>query len=306
MKLKIFSWQTLVIVVVNSVLLWSGWQYSVRKGIWPNNPRIVECRLRPATPLELWHGADVGVTTRAIVPIALVWPCPDLEFSYSKVSRNPTFGHQSTRAVCGDRNRQSNSDYMTMQEDVGLHLKSWKRPLIGEVSLRSSSGRFAAVIDKYELTTKGLTTPDLAASRRANFRVDHAVLYQDNDRHGMLEMVQVQLDVSQVTNDQPGLISRPQCVGKWRWQSVGDMHPTRAFIGSWDGAGANIVRVQLRFIFSRLHIPSSKTFKVSGLLSINNGWPQEITVEWPKKSSALSPESKTKFTTILAPLPLFG
>jgi hypothetical protein len=43
--------------------------------------------------------------------------------------------------------------------------------------------------------------------------------------------------------------------------------------------------------------------KIRGQLSINRGWPQEITVEWPEKLSENSALTELKFSTKLAPLP---
>lgn len=295
MNLKIATWQTICILLVNVLILWCAWKglhYGVRKGFWRIDPRIVECRIRPATPLELSQGADVGVTTRAIVPEYPNSSSPAWNFS---ISRN-------TSTVWHQTYSEYSPDYTTLQEDHGLQLRSWERPIIVEANLVSLCRVFPTVKKSTELTTKGLSSPEPAAAQRPNFHVTKAALGWSADRFGYFT-VDVSLDISQAAYERPASGSGPQCVENWHWLDSGGNHSFDVTCRQWSGRGGNITNVQISSFVRRPKVSTSSITKVIGLLSINNGWPQEITVEWPKESSLQWPRPGTKFTTKLAPLP---
>ncbi|RYG63806.1 hypothetical protein EON80_20480 [bacterium] len=268
----------------------------LREHHWPTRPRIDACRVRPATPLEVYGGKQIAVSVEAVAPLSfLKGGGPEIRCSLvgrpQPKTKTPPILHLE---------RRGNYNYTEQQ-----YAYTWKEfstlpsPRIAEVVLLAGDSHTPLVKGQFELSTDGVVLPDPTAARTANFRLTKAQLRCTNasiksellfeaedvrdETQGRLTSLEF-LKMAMSHNNQSSPIY-------WLSSSFG---PT-----SSDPRSMNMgVEVDL----SSWEVPSSTPTTVRCLLSIMGGWPQEIEVELPKRLDHYVTD--LKFTSKLAPLPV--
>ena len=269
---------------------------------WPDQPQISKCEVRPATPLEISRGADFGLTMQMVSPYKTA-PTYGLRYSITEIALK---SRPSKSLVPGAwyethcENRKAahpiQQDYVLWEETEAFNRRALKSA-DGIIEVDLKGGRRVQVppmTDKVvQLDTKQIPPPDVNTARKPNFLITKATLYEDT---------RAQLDVEGVTDESQGLLSKPQTVGKWTMEGHPNQ-PIEASIGSWEGKSKDITSVDVFIRFSKNSQPPLEGAKFRGLISLNRGWPQEVTLEWPKTLDWRSKRQDVKFTAKLAPLP---
>ena len=269
------------------------WGARWREENWPTQPSIVECRVRPATPLEISQGANIGVTVRAVVPMKPN-SCPGLKYTLASQKIRWEENHSLTES-----NRT---------EFESTYAYSWKQnanqpPYIAEAELYSVCGGMNRIAKKFALSGKGLPLPDIGQARQFNFRVSKVILAFWGTKGRMNAEQELRVSIEDVVDETFGLMTYPQCVGNWTVQKANNDFSAKAHIGTTSGNGNQTVEVTVKVDFGKTPQMPKPGAKIRGQLSINRGWPQEITVEWPEKLSENSALTELEFSTKLAPLP---
>jgi len=272
---------------------------------WPDKAQITKCEVRPATPLEISQGAQFGVTMRVISP-QLPQPTTGLRYSVRELASKSPLPNAPLKGVWREANSEIRKAAHLLQQDyvVWEETDAFKRSSLKsadgilEVDMKAGfSGKASALSEKvFRLGTKTIPLPDVKAARKANFRIVEAKCSQ-------LETVDFAID--SLTDESQGLLSAVNAVGNWTMEGHPDV-PFEALtnVGSKyvDSGAICSVTVSIRFL-TKKHPPLDGA-KFRGVISVNHGWPQEVTFEYPKPSiNILAPRPYAKFSAKLAPLP---
>jgi hypothetical protein len=289
--------------------------------------QILECVNRPATPLELSQGAHFGLTIRAIVPInvpvAGATPIPIADqirkgysFDLGGLITDPDGGGPNRSVIAVTNNREHDFDkatesdkpgYIKIETTSGLRWKNLGvpvKPLPIYVTLIDNSHSypraFETVNQNYQLKNSPPPFPDPSKFRKENFKVTRVTL-QHNPYSPSYMSMKIYFD--DVIDHGNGLMSTPQCIGYWNW---GEKKPFYRFAKTYhtEYTESKVPKsVVVMMEIQNLRLPPAKGTKIHGLLSVSNGWPQDISVECPPKLPTKSTDIDLKFTTKLAPLP---
>lgn len=303
--MKKISWKEVLFLTAPIAIIALGfWGARFREEKWPTQPRIVECRVRPATPLEISQGANIGVTVRAFIPGSPEMNKAHPSLKYSVKSQGGANGKSVERErLCTVVNATPTVGQREMVENFAY---AWPRnkkqlPDIAKVEILFSKGKTAPVVRQFELNGDDVALPNLAQVRHNNFRVTKVMMLEIPSPSGTNDQ-KIHFDVDNVTNDFPQLRITAQSVGKWVLQDGSEYAP--ASTGIQQEVETQATKVTIHFYSYGKNLVSPKPGeKIRGQLSINRGWPQEIIFEWPKEISKYPALTKLKFSTKLAPLP---
>lgn len=280
------------------------WGARFREENWPTQPRIVECRVRPATPLEISQGANVGVTIRAVMPNTpeMDKVHPSLKYSVrSQIDENgESIERERMCAVTGGSFERGQRELLENFAYVWPRNKR-QMPDIAKVEILFYKGKAAPVVRQFELNANDVAFPNTAQVRRSNFRVTKVMMLGLQNPNGTSDQ-EIQFDVDNVTNDFPQLNITAQSVGKWVLQDGSEYAPVSSIIQQDNKTKATKVAIHFYSYGKKIVLPKPGE-KIRGQLSVHRGWPQEIVFEWPKKISKFPVLTELKFSTKLAPLP---
>ncbi len=276
------------------------WGARFREEKWPSQPRIVECRVRAATPLEISKGANIAVEVRALVPntAEITQASPMLDFSLR--SRSDGAEQMSSwsegRFDIGFGNRELIQSY-----SYNLKRDEEQSPFNLKVKLRFLVGKMVPVTRRFEISAKDIALPNVAYARRNNFRVAKAMLFAPVKIGGTTDE-EIILDIVDVSSEFPNAPQTAHCPGNWVLQDSG-VSPLSIGSSIQQSDDSQILKVKIHLNYYKRRALPKPGAKIRGQISINRGWPQEITFEWPKISAKSPALTEVKFSTKLAPLP---
>ncbi len=285
---------------------------------WPDQPQISKCEVRPATPLEISQGAQFGLTIQTVLP-ANPRQLPELRYSIREPAPKSSLSKTSLKGLWRETHVAFCKAAHPLQQDYSMWEKteSFNRRVLKsadgiiEVDFKAFlSTKPSPLTDKvFRLDTKQIPFPDAIAARKANFQVTQAVLTQETAQKGVGEKrpynIFIRFELKDVIDESQGLLTQPQIVGKWVMEgpvskTIEAETPNYVTIGP----PKTVKAIGIVLLIPNLdHSPQAGT-KFRGLISINRGWPQEITLTWPKNRTFKGTNfPKLKFNAQLAPLP---
>jgi hypothetical protein len=267
----------------------------VRENMWPTHPSIVGCWVRPATPVELSQGADIGVTVRSVIP-AKPYAFPLLSLS---LVAPPSAQNRAMSVFTEDHGQtRGRFDQITqIDKEIGIKwadISGWDEPITVESKLQTS--RFLPVQERFELRTDGMKKPDLESVRIANFRLTKASMCFNKAQQKQTLV----FEVEKLTEPGKHPKSDPLCVGNWELNLGSVVFPLQAKRTQW--CYLDRANYMIWVSAEKSGVWPQRATEIRGLLSFERGWPLEIRLHWPKEMSGCG-ASELQFSTRLAPLP---
>lgn len=305
----------LALVGAGYLVVKTGNSSSTWNPLAPAKPEILDCSVRSPTPLEVFKGAQIGVTVLAHASMK-PFSCPGIRYELLQPKPKPRVAWRDSKPGPGtvwfEQRARVEGKYTELQETYAygwFNSKPIPKHLVTHVKLRSSCGAFLPLERKFELPTEGIAAVDINAARRANFQVTSAQLVYMKPSPSGRTYQEIRLSVKDVENRGGGLMTVPRTVGNWTWTN-GKSQPVEAWIGLWSSARSRdaegtVTSVTVTLETERLKVPPRPGTKISGLVSIAQGWPQKITIEWPEKLNSNFAVNEVEFSAELAPVQTF-
>ncbi|RYX80977.1 hypothetical protein EON83_26235 [bacterium] len=295
--MKRFAPRELLLVTAPLAIIALGiWGAQLREQHWPTKAHIVACRVRPATPMELSQGKQIGVTYEAKVPKALLKGYfPEME--YSLVGDHTPKPLHNKISYTENRNNYARLEkyYAYRWEE----LSSTTSP-VAEVKLISQNKGFPALKQRVELSNKDLVRPNVIEAIRENFHVTNAYIKRAPT---VTPLYYVTFDIENIKDEAQGTLMSSKCLKAWIQRGSRTEIVESPATTSWISNDPTKQNVEIDLEIPTVDGKLTAGTKIRCLLSIAAGWPQEIQVQWPQHLNPDNSPTELKFTTKLAPLP---
>ncbi len=269
-------------------------------------PRILECRVRPATPLEVSQGAQIGVTVDSESPVEPGWPCGEMRLDLvGQGFSSPQTQRAFKRAQVWNTGRsKTNGQIRSLKNAFGLRLSDLKvssKSLECEATWHFSCAPWPDLKKRIQLDSSGFQLPNPASLRRANFRVNKVALEWPQTNGTLNKIQSLILSMEDLPVGAHDLLSNINVLGSWQWKKGFQAYPVRPTI-SQSGKGSTKWWFFPQIAVPSVLFPPPAGAHIQGIFAVDDGWPQEITIEWPQQFAPTG-VTELKFSTRLAPLP---
>lgn len=283
----------------------------------PLEPHIEACYLRPATQWEVFHGADMGFTARAVKPSGAkgimvveianekgqLW---NSEFgSWEKFARPGT--GMSSGETLGTRNVQELSNgidaHQIFNDGPTLTAKvSWMNP---NGVPRNAIANAPIISSKtYILRSSDAVRTSVFAAQKPNFKVVGATIGPEKWDNGFTRKNRfIHLEIQTLDGT---AVKDTQSTGQWELYIHGKRNLYLSLF-PWESKTPTVKGTTILSMKGREDADYSDGVGVfceaRGVLSVNDGWPLEIALQLPKGVNAQNVEQKFVVKTRLAPIP---
>lgn len=303
--MKKISWKEVLFLTAPIAIIALGfWGARFREEKWPTQPRIIECRVRPATPLEISQGANVGVTVRAVVPNTPEMDQLDPRFNCQLWSRDHTHSESAEQksVIGGFRTEAKYGRNELIRSFAYILEQSENKPILtAKIQLEFPDDNVASLTRQFEFSSDDIEFPNVSLARHTNFRVAKAMLLTPSKNTGSTGE-EIMLDIVDLSRELPDTIPTANCLGRWEMQDSGNRSLSISS-SMQQNEEKKTAKVTIYFTYSKRRALPKLSAKIRGQISINDGWPQEITFEWPKILARSPAQTEMKFSTKLAPPP---